>query len=114
MTQEIWDSTAKKDNCIAMTFHQLQGTNFRYIGNHAWEKLENDAWIKDTNKTSLRTALLSASAQVTCRAMAWNDMKTPDAIMNRDRLMNIATRLKSKTGQDAIMREAREYFVQDN
>ena len=110
----LWDKVTTSESCIAAALYTLCKDRHRYVGRGKWEFLEQGEleWKADKDKLQLRRSMINASTQALERAMFWFEKRQDvDAVLKQDTLMCIVNKLKSVQSQNAIMKEAKDYFV---
>ena len=107
-----WDSAARNNNSIASVLHQALGEKHRYIGTGAWEyTTQEGVWVVDPTQTMLRKAITAESSKVIERLLYWSQVEGTDAQLRCEILSDISMRLKNPKHANAIIREAREFFI---
>jgi hypothetical protein len=113
----LWDSVAANNNSIAAALHTSLGSHHRYIGKGKWEYRQDgsgpgDVWLADENNKNLKKAMIAESSKVMDRALHWSQYHDDlDSYLKCDILARIAAKLKGAETANAIIREAREFFV---
>jgi len=108
--QNVWDGCTLSHNSIAAALYQALGSRFRYVGKGVWEHRDADKWCIDKKHTQLIQAILRVTGHILERAIFWSENPGED-VQRPQRLIEIALKLKSQTSRDAVIHEAREYFV---
>lgn len=118
MSTSVWDNVVATAPSISAALYRLYNGKHRYIGRGRWEYFTtNNTWDVDVHKQALIDTLKSSASDVLQRAIYWHNIanqdQTPDVdtMMKVDTLIRIVHKLRSKSGQKAIIKEAKEYFV---
>lgn len=121
---EELDKTSAHPNSIAHTLYSIYGHAIRYSGKNKWLFIDDKGvWKDDIDRKALTAHMIMLSTQFTERALHWSGVvektshsdheQLEQAVCTRDRLLTIATKLKTIEGRKQIAKEAREYFVVD-